>query len=57
MVIVWSDCLYFNYVLTPGWAENQRTSFEYDLIDTIAPPINDEFRSRILANYIKALQF
>lgn len=57
MVIVWDECLYFNYVLTPGWAAETRKSFEYDLIDTIAPPINDEFRSRILANYRKALDF
>lgn len=57
MVVVWRDCLYFQYVLTPSFNASKLTDFEYDLIDTIAPPINDRFRSRILSSYHKALEF
>ena len=57
MVIVWADCLYFNYYLTQGWKKSRRTGFENYLIDSIAPPLNTEIRSRLLVNYKKALTF
>jgi hypothetical protein len=58
MVIVWEGCLHFCYVRTPdGWSATQRREAEYDLIDSIAPPINDDFRSVILNTYKKSLEF
>ena len=58
MVVVWENYLYFNYVTTPtSWDRTERRKAEYDLIDTIAPPINDEFRSKVLEARKKQLRF
>ena len=57
MILVWEDCLYFNYIQTNFESTQLRRELEYDLIDKIAPPINDDFRSEILSAYKKALAF
>jgi hypothetical protein len=57
MVLVWDGYLYFNYYATNFQTKQERRDAEYDLIDSIVPPINDDFRSQILNNYIKALEF
>jgi hypothetical protein len=57
MVLVWENVLYFNYYITNFPDKAKRRDAEYDLIDSIAPPINDDFRSQILNAYIKALEF
>jgi len=57
MVLVWADYLYFQYYETNFSTKQERRDAEYDLIDSIVPPINDDFRSQILDAYKKALSF
>ena len=56
MVIVWQDYLYFQYVKTNFGSTSKREELEYDLIDSIAPPMNDKFRSKPLKAHLKALK-
>lgn len=55
MVIVWKGYLYFHYIRTRFKSTNQREKYEYDFIDSIAPIINDKFRSKIIKSKIKTL--
>ena len=57
MVLVWKKYLYFNYYTTSFKTREDRKNAEYDLIDSIVPPMNDDFRSKILSAKKKALEF
>lgn len=57
MVLIWGEHLYFNYFTTNHATKPERVSEEYDLIDSISPPMNDHFRSEVLSAYKKALDF
>jgi len=56
MVLVWKDYLYFQYITTNFGNRAARETLEYDLIDTIVPPMNDLFRSKILKSHLKSLK-
>ena len=56
MVIVWKDYLYFQYIKTSFGITAKREELEYDLIDTIVPPMNDKFRSMPLKAHLKGLK-
>jgi len=57
MALVWDGYLYFNYYITAFNTKQERRDAEYDLIDAIVPPMNDDFRAQILNTYRKALEF
>jgi hypothetical protein len=56
MVIVWEKFLYFFYIKTNFPTKAAREEQEYDLIDSIIPPINDKFRSRVVKRMKKNLK-
>lgn len=53
MTVVWEEYLYFNYFKTDYKVTSARRKEEYDLIDSIVPPINDDFRADALKTHIK----
>ena len=53
MTLVWKDFLYFNFFETDYGSTTEREKEEYDLIDSIVPPMNDDFRSIVLKQNIK----
>ena len=53
MTLVWKDFLYFNFFETDYGSTSEREKEEYDLIDSIVPPMNDDFRSIVLKQNIK----
>lgn len=54
MVIIWRNYLFFNYLeMNVGGNKKKREKVEYDLIDTIVPPFNDKFRSKVVNANIK----
>ena len=54
MILIWERYLFFNYI-TNDYDKEKLTNLEYDLIDTVVPPINNRFRSRILKTHINIL--
>lgn len=55
MTIIWEKHLYFYYFITNYGNTKDREKEEYDLIDTIVPPMNDKFRSEILKANLKSI--
>jgi len=55
MVVVWRDYLYFYYITTNFHSKKEREKQEYDLVDTIVPPMNEQFRSSVLKNRLKQI--
>jgi hypothetical protein len=55
MVIVWEDLLYFGFFTTTNFSKEERTDIEYDLIDYIVPPINEEWRADYVKNTAKSM--
>lgn len=55
MTIIWEDHLYFYYIETNYGNTKDREREEYDLIDSIVPPMNDKFRSEILKAHLKTI--
>lgn len=56
MTVIWKDYLYFNYFPTSYGSTAERRKEEYDLIDSIVPPINDDFRSDIIKEHVKSIR-
>lgn len=57
MVVVWKNYLYFNYIVTDTYTEEQLGNLEFDLIDSIVPPLNDTFRANIIKLRRKFLEY
>lgn len=53
MVLIWKEKLDFHFFETSGLSTKDLTNVEFDLIDTLIPPINQRFRSKILKKKIK----
>jgi hypothetical protein len=53
MVVVWEGSLDFHYFETPSMTDAELTEVEFDLIDTIIPPLNQRFRGRIVKKAVK----
>lgn len=53
MILIWQECLCFNYFLTPDFSSNNLTAIEMDLIDMIVPPMNIRFRAKEVIQRVK----
>lgn len=53
MVLIWEEYLLFNYFVTENLASKDLDNLEYDLIDTIIPPMNNQFRADIIKEQVK----
>lgn len=55
MVVVWEELLHFNYIKT-NLSTKDRKKYEYELIDAVVPPINDDFQTDIVKEAKKLIQ-
>jgi len=53
MTVIWEKYLSFCYFVTNNLEEKKLDMLEYDLIDTIIPPINNQFRAKIINQRVK----
>lgn len=53
MVLLWKGKLEFHYFETESLTEKDLTNVEYDLIDSIVPPMNNRFRGELLKTHVK----
>lgn len=52
MVLIWENYLYFNYQ-NVDVTEKKLIDIEFDLIDTLIPPMNNRFRAKIIKQSVK----
>jgi hypothetical protein len=55
MVLLWEGKLEFHYFETYGLNSKDLDKVEFDLIDSVVPPMNNRFRGTILKTHIKAI--
>lgn len=53
MILIWKKKLDFHFFQTSNLSGIDLTKVEFDLIDTLVPPINQRFRGKILKKRIK----
>lgn len=53
MTLIWKGKLDFHFFSTGALSPEDLTKIEFDIIDTLAPPINQRFRGKILKKAIK----
>jgi len=53
MVVIWKGILDFHFFETGELNDKDLTKVEFDLIDSIVPPLNQRFRGRILKKHLK----
>lgn len=51
MILIWENFLFFNFITT-DYSKKELTDFEYQLIDTIVPPMNNQFRAKLVKKYV-----
>lgn len=55
MVLIWKGKLTFHYFETKTLTKEELTEVEFDIIDSIVPPLNQRFRGTILKKHVKLL--
>lgn len=53
MVLIWKGKLDFHYFETDDLSDKELTDVEFDLIDSLVPPMNQRFRGKVLKKRIK----
>jgi excinuclease UvrABC nuclease subunit len=53
MIVIWEKYLSFCYFVTNDLDRKRLDMLEYDLIDTIIPPMNNRFRAKVIKQQVK----